>query len=425
MWQRLSRAVRTGQLRVMSMRPLARPSLDSLDLSTASVVIVDDVPANVALLQRMIRSLGVAQVHGVTDARLAVEACLGLSPDVVLLDLQMPHVDGLAVMAELRAALPADHFLPVLVLTADTSQATREQALAAGANDFLAKPFERTEVLLRVTNLLQTRQLYVQVQQHNAELRAELAQRTAQEQRIMAEHQAAADRIDGALAEGLPHMVFQPIIDLVTRASVGVEGLARFPLEPVRPPNEWFDDAAGVGRGLDLELAAIAAAVRQLPHVTPTDFLALNVSPATALSPRFAQLLSAVPGDRLVIELTEHARVPDYSALAVALSPLRERGVRIAVDDAGAGYAGLQHLLRIRPEIIKLDIALTRGIDDDPARRALARTLQAFAEEIGACVVAEGIETATELQALSKLGIRWGQGYHLARPAAIGESALA
>ena len=118
-------------------------------------------------------------------------------------------------------------------------------------------------------------------------------------------------------------------------------------------------------------------------------------------------------------EHTEHTRVGDYDTLLVAPGRLRRRGVRIAVDDTGAGYAGFQHLLRLRPDILKLDITITRGIDADPARRSLAAALATFATEIGATIIAEGIEITGELTTLQRIGIPWGQGYHLARPGAL------
>jgi EAL domain-containing protein (putative c-di-GMP-specific phosphodiesterase class I) len=108
--------------------------------------------------------------------------------------------------------------------------------------------------------------------------------------------------------------------------------------------------------------------------------------------------------------------VEDYDALVRALDGLRSQGVRVAVDDTGAGYAGLAHILRLRPDIIKLDIDLTRGIDADPVRRALAASLVAFGGDIGATITAEGIETGEELEALRTLGVTCGQGYYLARP---------
>jgi EAL domain-containing protein (putative c-di-GMP-specific phosphodiesterase class I) len=118
----------------------------------------------------------------------------------------------------------------------------------------------------------------------------------------------------------------------------------------------------------------------------------------------------------VVLELTEHVGVDDYSALTEALAGLRRRGVRLAVDDAGSGFASLRHVLNLAPDVIKLDGELVGGLDRDPARRALAGALLAFGADIGAEVVAEGIETARECAVLRGLGFRLGQGHHLGRP---------
>jgi EAL domain-containing protein (putative c-di-GMP-specific phosphodiesterase class I) len=386
-------------------------------LLDANILVVDDAPANVALLTRLLRTAGVEQVHGSTDSREAVELWQRLQPDLVLLDLQMPHLDGFGVLAALRDVAPPDQFVPVLVLTADTTAATRDRALGAGANDFLTKPFDRTEVVLRVRNLLQTRSLYASVQQHNARLAAELDRRAEQEHRREVEQRQLTDRLERVLADGLLSMVFQPIIDLVDGTVVGVEALARFATEPVRSPDVWFQEAGRIGRAVDLELAAVSAALEQLDQLPAGLFLAVNVSAETLVSRRLHDLLATVPGQQVVLELTEHSPVEDYQDLLAALDPLRRRGVRVAVDDTGAGYAGLHHLLQVRPDVVKLDLALTRGIDTDPARRALATGLVAFAREIGAVVVAEGIENDVELGTLRTLEIGWGQGYHLSRPA--------
>ena len=138
---------------------------------------VDDREANVRLLERMLQTAGVSQVHTLTDPREAVKRCLELEPDLLLIDLHMPHLDGVAVLTALRAALPDGVFLPVIVLTADLSSDAKERALAAGAKDFLAKPLDRTEVLLRVGNLLETRALYARgaASQHAAPDRARRA----------------------------------------------------------------------------------------------------------------------------------------------------------------------------------------------------------------------------------------------------------
>jgi EAL domain-containing protein (putative c-di-GMP-specific phosphodiesterase class I) len=178
----------------------------------------------------------------------------------------------------------------------------------------------------------------------------------------------------------------------------------------------WFAEASDVGLGIELELAAVAVAVRQIETLPDGLFMSMNVSPEAVSSPLLAALLRRVPGGRIVIELTEHARVDDYEALDEVLAPLRSRGVRLAVDDAGAGFATLQHILRLQPDLIKLDLSLTRDIDKDPVRRALASSLVSFAREINAQLIAEGVETAEELETIRALGIAFGQGYHLARP---------
>jgi EAL domain-containing protein (putative c-di-GMP-specific phosphodiesterase class I) len=335
----------------------------------------------------------------------------------VLLDLHMPHLDGFGVLEALQAALAPDDFLPVIVLTGDATDATRVRALDAGANDFLTKPFDRIEVLQRARNLLQTRALYQGIQRDRRRLEAALEQELEAQRRLEADRALRRERVVEVLDRGTLRMVFQPIVDLATGRTIGVEALARFDAEPQRTPDVWFDEAAGVGLGADLELAAISAAVAQLDALPPGLLLSVNTSPATAMDPRFSEVLRPFASPRLVLELTEHQRVADYGALLAAIEELRAEGVKIAVDDAGAGYAGLQQILDLQPDVIKLDLVLTRGVDVDPVRRSLAAALVTFAGETGATLIAEGIETAGELAALQGLGVHWGQGYHLARPA--------
>ncbi len=231
-----------------------------------------------------------------------------------------------------------------------------------------------------------------------------------------ADRRRMVERIERVLAEDRLAIVFQPIADLQTGEVVGFEALARFGQGLGGSPEAWFAEAAQVGLGVDLEIAAIRAALAYLDDLPGDAYLSLNVSPQTALAPELAELLDAFPADRLAIELTEHARIDDYPALTAALAMLRARGVRLMVDDVGAGFASLHHILRLAPDGVKLDRSLTSGIEVDAARRALAAALVGFGREIGATIVAEGIETQDELHALRDLGIRCGQGFHLGRP---------
>lgn len=146
----------------------------------------------------------------------------------------------------------------------------------------------------------------------------------------------------------------------------------------------------------------------------------MNLSPQAVLDPGCYDILSSAlahgGAGRLTLELTEHAPVPDYASLILIMERLRGQGLRLAVDDAGSGFASLQHVMRLRPEIIKLDIAFVRDVHLDPARRAVARAMIAFAADLGATLVAEGVETAAELDQLLLLGASLGQGYHFAPP---------
>jgi EAL domain-containing protein (putative c-di-GMP-specific phosphodiesterase class I) len=208
---------------------------------------------------------------------------------------------------------------------------------------------------------------------------------------------------------------FQPVFDLADCRIVSLEALARFWTEPMRSPSAWFAEANEVGLGVELELAAIKSALRRIDDFPPDVALALNVSPTTALDRRFCELLLDL-ADRVVIEITEHAQVDDYEELQRALAPLRQRGAKVAIDDVGAGFANLRHILRLSPDIVKLDLSLTQEIARDPAREALATSLVGFAEGVGASIVAEGISSDEELALLRALGVSYGQGFYLARP---------
>jgi EAL domain-containing protein (putative c-di-GMP-specific phosphodiesterase class I)/DNA-binding NarL/FixJ family response regulator len=386
------------------------------ELLGTTILVVDDLDTNLELLRRILTNAGAATVHTTTDPLRGADLYRDAAPDLVLLDLHMPGVDGLALMGMIRDLTAPDDLVPIIVLTADCTPAARDKVLAAGANDFLSKPFDTTEVVLRARNLLHTRALHAGLRASNATLTAEVERRGAAETRARDEDARKRASIQRALDSHAPRMVFQPVARISSGAVVGYEALARFDLEPRRPPNEWFADAASVDLGAELELAAASAALSQLDAIPAAQFLTVNVSPATATNGSFAELVGRYRAERIVIEITEHTRIDDYAPLLRVLERLRSDGVRLAVDDAGSGFASLNHILKLRPDIIKLDITLTRDIDADPIRRALASSLVTFGYDIGSTLIAEGIETAQELHALDELGVPFGQGYYIARP---------
>jgi EAL domain-containing protein (putative c-di-GMP-specific phosphodiesterase class I) len=217
-------------------------------------------------------------------------------------------------------------------------------------------------------------------------------------------------------------VVFQPIISTETGRLVGAEALSRFqafnPADPPDPPDAVFARAAEVGLGVELELLAVRIALLAAEALPADLYVSVNVSPAAVLSSELtdALLSSRVPLRRVVLEITEHVSVPDYKQLTTRIDELRALGVRLAVDDAGAGFASFRHILRLAPEYIKLDRTLIENISDDPARRALVAAVVLFALEMGSAVVAEGVETLAELRMTQTLGIDSAQGFLLGRP---------
>ena len=224
--------------------------------------------------------------------------------------------------------------------------------------------------------------------------------------------QAAADVLSVIAAEDF-QTVFQPVVELATGRPVGFEALTRF---REGRPDEWFARAAAAGLGVHLELATLDAAVSRIADVPDDAYLAVNLSPEAICSDAFAERTATLPLTRLVIELTEQTEILRDDDLAGRLASLRAAGARVAVDDAGSGYAGLQRVLALAPDVLKLDLDLIRGIDVDAARQALAWAMTWFARQTGTVLVAEGVETAAELEMLVALGVPYGQGFHLGRP---------
>ena len=222
-------------------------------------------------------------------------------------------------------------------------------------------------------------------------------------------------RIEAIITDAAFRPVFQPIVRLADGSAIAYEALTRF-ADGVRPDLR-FAEAAALGCGPSLEAACLRAAIAAAEELPSGAWLTLNASSAMVLSGRLRALLAGI--DRpVVIELTEHVAVDDYAALRAAVEDLGANA-RLAVDDAGAGFAGFRHVVELRPHIVKLDISIVRGIGHDPARQSLVAGMVHFARLTGSDLVAEGVETEDEAAALRALGVRLAQGYLFARPASI------
>jgi EAL domain-containing protein (putative c-di-GMP-specific phosphodiesterase class I) len=221
--------------------------------------------------------------------------------------------------------------------------------------------------------------------------------------------------LEGVIEKRAFAPVFQPIVDLRNGLTIGYEALTRF--ADGAAPDRRFGDAAAIGLERELELATLEAAIGAArTGISRSKFVHLNVSPELVLpGTGLGELLRNVP-HRLVLEITEHAIVRDYAAFRTGIAGLG-RPVRLAVDDAGAGFSSLRHILELEPAFVKLDISLIRGIDRDPAKQALVAGMRHFARTTNCRLIAEGVESEAEAQTLAQLDVRLVQGYLFGRPA--------
>jgi EAL domain-containing protein (putative c-di-GMP-specific phosphodiesterase class I)/AmiR/NasT family two-component response regulator len=376
------------------------------------ILIADDEPAlRGALADLLAHEDSLVLVAEAADAQQAIELAVTSRPDVALVDVSMPAGGGPRAAREIIRVSPATR---VIALSAFDDRPTVLEMLRAGAVGYLVKGTAGDDLLGSIAKVVDG----------GASLSAELIdgivhELSSQLRREEIEHEQLAARreeIDRFLSGRGVTMVYQPIVNLRDRSVVGLEALARFHALPLRPPNEWFAAAVELELGVQLEMMAIESAMAGLPHLPEGAYLSVNCSPRAAMSPEFASLVDG-NASRMVVEITEHEAIEDYAVLATALEALRGQGIRVAIDDAGAGFASLRHTLLLHPDIVKVDTSLTRNIDGDRAKRALTSALVSFGEEMGCAIVAEGIETREELDELVALGVPFGQGFYLAEPA--------
>jgi EAL domain-containing protein (putative c-di-GMP-specific phosphodiesterase class I)/ActR/RegA family two-component response regulator len=372
----------------------------------------DDRLFRAALAEVISTDAALDLVGAAEDAEDAIALADRAHPDVALVDVRMPAGGGVRATEGIRACSPDTR---VIAVSAHTERSVVLEMVRAGAAGYVVKGASMGEILDSVHRSLRGE---VSLDGEVArDVVAELAGRLERQRRYETEFDRREERVRTAMRDGRLVAVFQPIARLYDGEVVGVEALARFDSALRESPLPWFEEAETVDLRTELELAAVSAAVEAAATVGENLWVSVNVSPATAMATD--ELLAALaPGGthRIVIEITEQAEVDDYAGLNRALTQLRSAGVLVAVDDAGAGYASLRHILRLAPDFIKLDGTLVRGIHTDRALRALATALISFAAEIGATIVAEGIETRRDLDALRDLGVELGQGFHLARP---------
>ena len=226
--------------------------------------------------------------------------------------------------------------------------------------------------------------------------------------------------IGRVIRDRLYRSVYQPIVNLSDRCIEGFECLTRFECSAHKTPDLWFLEAEQVGLSHQLEADTLRHALRALA-VLPADlYLSVNASAEAIREGGVLRIFETIDPARVILELTEHFPIQDYAGLNATLEPLRRAGLRLAVDDVGTGYADLQHLVQLRPDVVKIDMSLTSRILECLASRAMMNGLVTFAHAIGGKVVAEGIETSAQFHAVKALGVDAGQGFFLGKPIGVG-----
>lgn len=375
-----------------------------------SVLVADDEPHVVAFLESVLKLQGFDVAGTAVDVDSAVQAVHHLHPDVVLLDLRMPG-GGLTGAQLIGSLSPTTR---IVIFSAEADEPEILPLLRSGIDGFVLKGATPERIADAIRSAMAgDKDLAPEV---NRVAIGALTERLHHEQNAVLKQQRERDRITDLIASRRFLAVHQPILDIRAGTTVATEALSRFTAVPRRTPDEWFAEADRAGMRVSLELATARAGLAELPLLRDGLLMSVNISPVAAVSGRLGEILHDIPLERIILELTEHAPVADYGALTAALTPWRERGARLAVDDAGSGYASFAHILSLHPDYIKFDVSLTRDIHLDRSRQALARALVGFATELEVGVIAEGIETEQQLRVVAALGLQYAQGFHLGRP---------
>jgi EAL domain-containing protein (putative c-di-GMP-specific phosphodiesterase class I)/ActR/RegA family two-component response regulator len=373
-------------------------------MNGARVLVVDDDSLVRRSAARALENAGFIVVP-LAEAQTAIEHVRRGGVDGVLSDIQMPGMDGIDLLRAVRAL---DSDLPVVLMTGQPALESAIPAVELGATLYLVKPLDTRALLAGMTRAVSIGAL-ARVRRRAADLVASAGP---------GDRATLEARFDNAIAT--LHPVFQPIVDVTTRAVLAYEALLRTG-EPEFPgPPAVLDAAERLGRVHELGRALRRAVAGQLADLAADVEVFVNLHPSDLLDPDLydpAAPLSA-HARRIVLEITERSSLDGVDRLTVRIGQLRTLGYRIAVDDLGAGYAGLTSVVRLQPEVVKLDMTLVRGCHIDDARRQVLRSMAELSRALGMRVVAEGVEVDGEAETLRAIGCVVQQGYRFARPGA-------
>ena len=370
------------------------------------VLLVDDEPRTLAMLAVSLKGEHDIEVIGLaSDVSEAIGIARTSQPDVAVVDVRMPRGGG---PRAARGILALSSSTRILAYSALDERRAVLSMLEAGAVGYLVKGGPQEEVAGAIRKAMRGERPL------SGRVAGEVMEALTERVRLEADDRDSSDQAERQVRRFVSgrdlRMAWQPIVRLHTGDVVGAEALPRFRNSGKRTPEGWFREAWRLGFGAELEITVLEGAAARLERLPEELFIAVNLSPGCLVEPTFLGAVKHLPWERIVIEVTERSSVDDYGQLRAAARELRRRGGRLAVDDAGAAFASLRHVAEIEPDLVKMDERVSRSIHMDPRMYALATALISFARELGAEIVAEGIEHRGQLDALKGIGVEYGQG---------------
>jgi EAL domain-containing protein (putative c-di-GMP-specific phosphodiesterase class I) len=368
------------------------------------ILVVDDDEQVLGLHELVLKEHGY-QVETALNGVAALQALQRTSFDVILSDIDMPQMNGIQLLERVRAE---DLDVPILLITGRPSVDTAIQAIEQGALRYLVKPVTIQALLKVVADAVRLHKI--------ATAKRQALELAGGVDRFIGDHAGLVSSFGRAL-DSL-HMAYQPIVSWSNRSVFAYEALLRSKETSLPHPGAILDAAERLGRLHDLGRSIRKAATEPLDALPSDVVLFVNVHPMDLLDD---QLFSGdgyppAAAARIVLEITERAPLDRVRDIRRRMTSLRAMGFRIALDDLGAGYAGLTSFALLEPEFVKLDMALVRNIDQQPSKQTVVRTMITMCKELGMIVTAEGIETAEERDELMRLGCDLMQGYLFSRP---------
>lgn len=370
------------------------------------VLLVDDEPRALAMLALTLKGQHDIEVIGVaSDVSEAAEIARTSQPDVAVVDVRMPRGGG---PQAARGILALSSTTRILAYSALDERRAVLSMLEAGAVGYLVKGGPEEEVAGAIRKAMRGERPL------SGDVAGEVMDALTERVRLEADDRDTRGQLERQVRRFLSgrdmRMAWQPIVRLHTNEVVGAEALPQFRNAGRRTPEAWFREAWRLGFGAELEIAVLEAAAARLEQLPKQLFIAVNLSPGCLVTPDFLGAVKHLPWERVIVEVTERSSVDDYGQLRTAVRELRRRGGRLAVDDAGAAFASLRHVAEIEPDLVKIDERVAQNIHMDPRMYALATALISFARELGAEIVAEGIEHRGQLDAVKAIGVEFGQG---------------